>query len=411
MNRKPHLLVVSAVYPFPRNSGQQQRVHYKLRALRNDFQITFLTFAAPEKRAEVEAKLLEQCDEAIVLPSLYMQDLASHLYHKIVGILYAVVTGLKTSNYVIGELEFSPRRLAAILGSRHFDCVLFEYWHAHHSAAYFRRRGIPSVLDMHDVLWRSYARQLEAKRWSPRWLRKSFVKRYKAREERAWADFDMLIAINHAELNYARQIIPDRVLFFVPMGTDMATWPYCWQPARPPRVAYYGGLGSPHNQQDALLCYREIMPLIWQSIPDTEFWILGSNPPDFISNLANDGRVHVTGFVERVQDLLKTMSLVLCPWSGTYGFRSRMVEVMALGVPLVASSDAVYGMGLEAGQGIMLSSMPAEMAGLALGWLLDQRELHRQSLLARQQMEANFSYEATYARLSRELVGRIANVS
>jgi hypothetical protein len=26
-------------------------------------------------------------------------------------------------------------------------------------------------------------------------------------------------------------------------------------------------------------------------------------------------------------------------------------------------------------------------------------------------MEANFSYEATYARLSRELVGRIANVS
>ena len=43
MSKKTRLLILSAVYPFPRNSGQQQRVYYKLRALRADFHITFLT--------------------------------------------------------------------------------------------------------------------------------------------------------------------------------------------------------------------------------------------------------------------------------------------------------------------------------------------------------------------------------
>jgi glycosyltransferase involved in cell wall biosynthesis len=409
LKTKPRLLVVSAVYPFPRNAGQQQRVYYTLKALRNDFHITFLTYAELEQRNDVEQELLGHCDDVMVLPSTYMRSLPSRIFYKLAGLLYALATGLKVSNYVIGEVEFSLRNLEPALSGRHFDCVLFEYWHAHKATAYFRGRGIPSILDMHDVLWRSYTRQWDARKWMPGWLKDWFIQRYKAREEAAWSAFDMVIAINQDELNYARQILGDKAVFlYAPMGTDISTWPFCWQPAQPRRVAYYGGLGSPHNQQDALLCYREIMPRIWQEHPDTEFWIVGSKPPDFIRGLARDSRVHVTGFVEQVQDVLKTMSLVLCPWSGTYGFRSRVVEVMSLGVPVAASNDAVYGMGFEVGQGIVLANTPAEIAGLALEWLADEKELNHQSLLARQQMEEKFSYEATYVRLSHELIGKIS---
>jgi len=403
---KPRLLIVSAVHPFPRNAGQQQRVFYTLLALRGQFHLTFLTIAEAGQVDGIRQQLLETCDGAIVLPSLYTRTAFSRLFHKLLGTGYAALTGLKFSNYQFGELEFSPQRLAAALGGAAFDGVLFEYWHAFKTARWFRQHGVAAILDMHDVLWQSFARQLDAPKFLPGWLKGWLAKRYQAREEAAWQDFDVLIAINRAEFDYTRgRVGAGAKLFHVPMGTDLAAWPHCWEPASPRRVAYYGSLGSAHNQQDALLCYREVMPLIWAQHPEVEFWIVGSNPPAMIRALARGPRVRVTGFVEAPQDILKTMSLALCPWSGTYGFRSRIVEVMALGVPVIASPDAVHGMEFEENAGIALGSTPASLGAIALLWLSDEAVLREQGCLARQQIESRFSYEATYGRFSADLAG------
>jgi hypothetical protein len=128
------------------------------------------------------------------------------------------------------------------------------------------RYGVRCVLDMHDVLWQSYARQLdgvaEARGWSrmPRRWKEWAVARYRAREEAAWRQFDRLIAINRAEAEYARRVVAGATLVsHVPMGTDLELWPYSWMPARPPRLAYYGALGNPDRQREALRCARAIM--------------------------------------------------------------------------------------------------------------------------------------------------------
>jgi glycosyltransferase involved in cell wall biosynthesis len=404
MREKPRLLILSAVYPFPRDSGQQQRVYYKLRALRLDFHLTFLTIAERSEVDEVRQKLLELCDEAIVLPSAYTRNSRTKLFHRALGSLYALITGLKFSNYLIGEVEFSRRRLIRELRDMAFDAVVFEYWHAFRAARLFQQRGSRTILDMHDVLWRSYARQLDARAYLPGWLKQWSVRRYQAREESAWKHFDLLIAINRDEYDYARLSLPETIkTLYAPMGTDISLWPYGWQPCFPRRVAYYGGLGSPHNQQDALSCYREVLPAIWERCPDVKFWIVGSNPPASIKELESDPRVRVTGYLSQPQDVLKTMSLVLCPWSGTYGFRSRLIEVMALGVPVIASRDAVQGMELKIGAGILIAGDGSKMAALSLDLLQDVSALKQQSTSARRQVEEKFSYEATYARLSDEL--------
>jgi glycosyltransferase involved in cell wall biosynthesis len=368
--------------------------------------LTFLTVVKKDTVDDVRCKLLELCDEAIVLPSIYLSNAANRIFHKLLGTVFTLVTGLKFSNYLYGRVEFSTSRLAPVLDRLTLDGVLFEYWHAFKVTQLLRERGIPSALDMHDILWRSYSSQLDANHRFPGWLKKWLVRRYQAREESAWNHFDALIAINQDEYNYARQRVHGEIHFFnTPMGTDLSLWPACWQPVTTPRrVAYYGGLGSLHNQQDAHLCYREIMPVIWEQFPDVELWIVGNDPPAIIKDLERDARMHVTGFVENPQDILKTMSLVLCPWSGTYGFRSRLVEVMALGVPVVASQEAVFGMCLDEGQGIVLAETPAAMAERALNWISNPMELQQQSLLARSQMERKFSYQVTYVLFSNVLL-------
>jgi glycosyltransferase involved in cell wall biosynthesis len=152
------------------------------------------------------------------------------------------------------------------------------------------------------------------------------------------------------------------------------------------------------------------MPIIWQAYPQAEFWLVGSNPPKSLQNLANDKRVKVTGYIERVQDILKTMSAVLCPWTGEYGFRSRLVEVMALGVPVVASTQAVYGIDMQSNKGIFLEDSASGMGKASLKLLSNTEFARRQSRLARQQTEEKFSFETSYEHLANELLSFVLSI-
>ena len=404
MTSKPRLLVLSQVFPFPRKSGQQQRVYYTLKAAWEFFHITFVAPVGMGRTKEVREKLSAICDAVVLLPSRYSRSKVIKAWHRVAGAFYTLRTGLKLSNYVIGQLELAPSRVAQLLMSMDFDCALFEYWHAVESASIFQRQGIPCVLDMHDILWQSYARQLKAKRGLPEWWRQWAVRRYQKQEEAAWRQFDALIAINREEMRYVQTRVPPTIrLFYAPMGTDLTRWPYSWEPAQPPCLAYYGGLSSFHNQQGALRCFKNIIPIIWRQFPKAELWLVGSNPPQFLRALARDPRVHVTGYVEDVQSILRTISVVLCPWSGTYGFRSRLIEVMALGVPVVASPDAVYGMELEEGKGLFLGEDDRGLAEHTLKLLGDRQFAQKQSRLARKEVERLFSFENTYGCLMHEL--------
>lgn len=406
---KPRLLLVSKVNPFPRAAGQQQRVFYTMKALRESFHITFLTVQPKRLISSYLPKILDYCDEAIIIPSKYGNHPLIDLMYKIFGFFFVLFTGLKFSNFLIGKVEFSPRRIKKATKSGSWDLVLYEYWHSVDSVRVFQKESIPCVLDTHNILWKSQQRQLEPKYWIPKLLKQEIIQNYKKREENAWNKYNALIAINWGEFEYMQKVVNEEVkIFYTPMGTDLNLWPYLFQPVDPPRIAYYGGLGSEHNQKDALDCYYKIMPDIWEKLPNAEFWIVGSNPPKSITDLpGKDARVKVTGFVENVQEILKSISIVLCPWSGTYGFRSRLIEVMALGIPVVATSDAVFGMDLKEGEGLFIRNNPEEMASAVLDLLSDQDLLRLQSRLAMSQTEINFSYPATYQKLDHDLLSYI----
>src|SRR5690606_27583268 len=107
---------------------------------------------------------------------------------------------------------------------------------------------------------------------------------------------------------------------------------------------------------------------------------------------------------EEVAPLLSTMTAVLCPWEGTLGFRSRLVEVMALGLPVVACPYAGYAMGLTEGEGLHLGHTLGDLAEKA--WMLaaDAAYGKAQSEAARKQIVHRYSLEATYERLADDLL-------
>jgi hypothetical protein len=76
---------------------------------------------------------------------------------------------------------------------------------------------------------------------------------------------------------------------------------------------------------------------------------------------------------------------------------------MALGVPTVATPDAVAGMELKEGAGLWLGETDAQLALGALELLENSAYAQKQSRAARQQVERLFSLEDTYGRFITDL--------
>lgn len=396
----PRLLVVSHVLPISSRSGQEQRVRYSLEAFRRSYHVTFCSAVRPEQQESVRQGLLGLCDEALLFTSKSQHGVVARTWHRLAGVAYSASTGLKRSNYLIGQVDFSPRHILKLIDDRKFDCVLFEYWHSWRASQALRLRGLPTVLDTHNILWKSRYQQLDQRSWIPLGIRRWSIRRYRRAEEKAWQAYDAIIAINRQEHQVIRACVPEPTpVFYAPMGIDLSRWPFSWSPPKDTRIAYYGGLGSPHNQQSARMCLEAIMPAIWRERPQAQLYLIGSNPPPSILAMQSDPRVIVTGFVDNIPPLLAKMSLVLCPWRGTFGFRSRLVEIAAVGVPIIASYDAVDGMDFDSGHDILLSRDEIEMAAQAVRLLDHPDEAVSQSRAARRRVEDSWSVQATYDRL------------
>lgn len=407
MQMKPRMLVISHVLPFPGEAGQQQRVANTLRALRESFEVDFLTCAPQDRIADVTAALAVWCDRPIVMQSR-MSSVAARYLHAVIARAFALLTGLKPSNYHIGILDYSGRRIRASINPRDYAFVLYEYWHAAASTRVFQAVGIPRVLDMHDVLLHSYLEHLKRMHLLPRWWKRHAISQYRRREEESWMRFDIIVAINRAEGDHVQRVLkhPPPVIYAA-MGVDMSKWSWDGETEQPHRIAFYGGLANPNNQRDARICHDAVMPAVWMRHPDVQLWLVGSKPPAGLKQLEADPRVKVPGFVKDIRPLLGGMSMMLCPFEGRFGFRSRIVEALALGVPVIASPDAVHGMDFESGTGVFIAESNAQMAGICMDLLDNPAELERQRTLAREVAVRLYSFERTYGRMVEEIRQRL----
>ena len=91
-----------------------------------------------------------------------------------------------------------------------------------------------------------------------------------------------------------------------------------------------------------------------------------------------------------------------------WGIRGRVFEVMALGVPVVATPVAVDGMGLEDGEGILMARTPAEFTDIVARLLIDAPWRQEVGERGRRVAVQKASIGATYDRLAAFLRDRVA---
>ena len=80
------------------------------------------------------------------------------------------------------------------------------------------------------------------------------------------------------------------------------------------------------------------LPLVRVEIPDASLTIVGANPCKVVRELGKKTGVRVLGFVESMSDALNGAQVAVAPMQSGSGMQFKVLEAMACGIPVVASS-------------------------------------------------------------------------
>ena len=159
-------------------------------------------------------------------------------------------------------------------------------------------------------------------------------------------------------------------------------------------------MNYPPNIDAAEYFCQQVLPGIVREVPDIHVSIVGGNPAPAVARLAAAGRVRVTGFVPDVRPFYAAAAAAVVPLRVGGGIRMKILEGLALGVPMISTSLGAEGLGLRPGHDLLIADTPEAFAAAVVTLVRDGALRRRLAAQGRETAVARFSWEAVGATLT-----------
>ena len=148
---------------------------------------------------------------------------------------------------------------------------------------------------------------------------------------------------------------------------------------------FIGGFGHRPNVDAVKWLANEIMPALVKKLPDIRVYILGSNPPEEVKQLATENLL-IKGFVtdEELQEYYQNCRISIVPLRYGAGIKGKVIEAMRFGTPVMTTS--VGAEGIKGAESILDIADDAAL-------YQNEAELVRRSKASYQYIRDNFSFE------------------
>ncbi len=383
--------MLSSYLPYPRaGRGGAVRVWNLLRALSSRFSVTLLSFAFPgeETRAKDIAPLCRRLE--IVSTDHLRPVLPDGFFKRLIHLFWPLEPddALKRLSPVFAE------KLGECLAGERFDAALVEF---PEMAPWSRRlpASLPKFLDTHEVRSEIHKRAFLAERRPL--LKLYFLSQWvKTRgSERSYLrDFDGLFTVSERDRARFQNRGGGKPVVCVPTGVPLRDFAYVPPPGRRGNLlACLGNYRNPPNVEGLLWFAREVFPALRRDRPALEWLILGLEPPPELRALGRQPGVTVTGYLPDPFERIAEARVFLAPIFSGGGIKGKIVEAMALGTPVVATSRANEGVGAEAEEEILLADDAKSFARQVVRLLSDDGLAERLSRRGRALVESRFNWD------------------
>ncbi|MEM2676186.1 MAG: glycosyltransferase [Candidatus Bathyarchaeia archaeon] len=391
------VLMLSPIFPYPLNTGAKIRIYYVLRELARGGHEVTLVCLDEEGIKPLELEVIKSyCRRLEIVPV----KLKSRTWTALRALFSHKTYGLAKFESV--ELR---KRIADTL-CEPYDVV---WVHFMESLAYlpdFSLHPKPLViLDQHnadELFWANYARSglpwVRFFAWQNIWKLRRFQ-----RQVLKMVDVVMSVSEEDAAFTRMRLSNPSTQVWVVPNGVDTEYFQFRSDEERQNRIIFCGAMDIFMNIDAVVWFAKNVFPKVREAIPDAEFWIVGRNPAPSVRALEMIPGVYVTGRVEDVRPYYNKAKVAVAPFRYGGGTKLKVLEAMALGVPVVATPIGSQGLGVEPGRHLFVADNP-EVFPQHVIMLLDDEVLRRQiALNARRLVEQKYSWES----IVRESIARL----
>jgi glycosyltransferase involved in cell wall biosynthesis len=132
------------------------------------------------------------------------------------------------------------------------------------------------------------------------------------------------------------------------------------------------GTMSWYGVEDGLLWFRDkVWPRVRSRVPSARWCMVGPNAGPLIRRLDGRDGIEVVGYVDDLAPILRTARVGVVPLRVAGGVRIKLLELMAEGVPAVATSVGARGLRAPKGAGCLRADDPAAFADAVVDLLTD----------------------------------------
>ena len=227
--------------------------------------------------------------------------------------------------------------------------------------------------------------------------------RAKARLMRGWEPraagwFDRCVTVSELERALLLAADPRLEVSVVENGVDTRALVPGPQ-AADPVLLFVGTIGYEPNADAVLWFARSVLPLIRARVPGAQLLVVGRDPPEAVRGLARSPEVVVTGRVPDVVPWYRQAAVSVVPLRAGGGTRLKVLESLALGVPVVSTTVGCEGLAVEDGRHVLLADSEESFAARVVE-LLERTERARELREAgRRLVEERYDWRALGARL------------
>ena len=339
-----NILFVANRFPYPHYRGDKLKIYNLTRRLAKKHTLYLVTFY--EKRDELS----------------YLKEITP--FFKEVELVY-LPRWRSVLNCVPALFTSTPLQLAYFkslkmkrMVSWAVDQYAIDVVHTQHlrMSQYTADLNTPKILDLPDAFSLYFKRRSETERpFINRLIDRIEIKRL-AKAEQVIKKYNKVLVCSVEDKKYLEKLHQVSNIDILLNGVDLETFEvneghdYSINNT----LLFTGNMDYAPNVDAVLYFVKELWPSIKNNNPSVKLVIAGQRPVEEILKLQTS-RIEVTGFVPDISDLYRSSSILIAPLRFGAGTQNKVLEAMAMGVPVVCTHIGFAGLQIKSGDGVIMA--------------------------------------------------------
>lgn len=188
----------------------------------------------------------------------------------------------------------------------------------------------------------------------------------------------------------------------VPLGVDFEYYSEFFgkQKKNQHTIAFLGAMSVAHNEAGAIHFIKDIFPLIQEKVSDAKFIIVGGGITNKLKKVAEENSsVIFTGRVDDVRTEVGKCQVFVCPLTFGSGIKTKNLEAMAMGVPVVTTSIGAENINAIDGQDWLIADDNRKFADQVVRVMTDNCLSEKLTQNGNVYVKENFTWDVAKERM------------